>query len=397
MDEKILDFEIKKKLFLLFTEISKVNSKYQQMISRCMCKLQIENMSLFNVQKIYECLPIMEKSDIIKNDYLSDIRNENILYEVTSGTTGEPIKCKKTLNERVKLSLVLHKNRLLIDEKFEYASFFSMYGNEARRLVGDFFDFSPENIEYCFNEIQKRSIKWLVSSVTTMRYYAKTIKAKGLENKCIKYIEVMGEVLDEYSRKYIEDAFNAKVINHYGMRETWCIAYECKCGKLHLCDNITAYTNSDDEIIVTNFNLCLMPIIKYNTHDKGNISISKCECGNKNQVVTLYGGRNSQIISGQKNVLGDLFFKRIFGRLMNEGYDYIKVYRVIQKRETIFWVYIELDHDICQEEKNRLKSRLSGLINQRLERENTVNVLYKKLNGLTRGKNLVFINDSEGN
>lgn len=397
MDEKILDFEIKKKLLLLFTEISKVNSKYRQMISRCMCKLQIENMSLFNVQKIYECLPIMEKSDITKSDYLSDIRNEKILYEVTSGTTGEPIKCKKTLNERVKLSLVLHKNRLLIDENFEYASFFSMYGNEARRLVGDFFDFSPENIEYCFNEIQKRSIKWLVSSVTTMRYYAKTIEAKGLKNKCIQHIEVMGEVLDEYSRKYIEDVFNARVINHYGMRETWCIAYECKCGKLHLCDNISAYTNSDDEIIVTNYNLCLMPIIKYNTHDKGNISISKCECGNKNQVVTLYGGRNSQIISGQKNVLGDLFFKRIFGRLMNEGYDYIKVYRVIQKKETIFSIYIELDHDICQQEKNRLESRLSGLINQRLEKENTVNVLYKKLNGLKRGKNLVFINDSEGN
>ena len=306
-------------------------------------------------------IPYTSKATLRSEKYLENIVKEPEKYklEITSGSTGEPLKCFKTDREIMKLNLIIWQSRKRIDSKVNVKNFFSMYGMDTRKRIGDVVNLEKDNMLVCLKKILNEKPRWLYGSVSIVEQYAKILQEFDLKNETIKYIELAGEFIDSRTREFIESVFEAKVINHYGMRENWCIAYECSCGKLHVCDNVFVENDKSGELIVTNTVLNTMPIIRYKTGDIGRVEYEECKCGNNGAVLYLLGGRVGQIISGNKNVLGDIFFKRLFSRIFVDGFEGIRFYNVEQHTEKKFKIKIVYDDNVyvCDmdsiEKKNR--------------------------------------------
>lgn len=337
-----------KKLLQLFSYLREKNDYFSDFIPY---EIKTEEELLNSFSNI----PIHYKSDI-KTNFLSYISKSqvNILEEVTSGTTGEPLRCLKSNIERMQASLYLWKKRKKIDPYVTANNFFSFYGKASYYELGDFCDFDKENMIHCFKGMQKLKPRWINGPISAIERYAKLIELGEVKYSPgdIKFIEFSGEYVDPQIKEYIEYTFGCKTYNQYGLRETWCIAYECFHGQLHIAEdliyaesiaseaNIKINNKNVEEIVVTSLYNQTMPIIRYNTQDLGIITQSNCQCGEEGKILHLAGGRSGDVIVGKKEILGDIFFKRVVGFLMRRGYDCIESFSVVQTDLNKFDIYI---------------------------------------------------------
>jgi len=344
MNQKEVKF---KKIGDLLVFLSENNEYYSKILKKY-------NINISDIENSFEFIPIQTKKDIRENfsQYIS--RNlEDKIEELTSGSTGMPLKCYKTSSERISASLTLWNERKKHDKKITPYNFMPIVGMQTYNEIGDFCLFSYENMKKCFNGMMERKPRMICGPPTTIYQYARLIK-KGLldyEAGIIKFIELSGEYVDIKQKKYIEEAFKCKCLNQYGTRECWCIAYECIEGHLHVVKDVyveTVNQNNDviinahaaGEITITSLYNKLMPFVRYNIGDMGIVEYKKCICGVESQIITLAGGRNGDIIKGKVNILGDIFFKRAINDLIEAGFDIIESFRVEQISENHFRIYI---------------------------------------------------------
>ncbi len=128
----------------------------------------------------------------------------------------------------------------------------------------------------------------------------------------IPLIETSGEFLREEQRVNIEDFFSAKVIDRYGLAEAGIVAYQMpKQENLSVIDFHT-YLEVDDngEIVITNLNNHIMPLIRYKT---GDFCERKGSVGGFEQI-KMKSGREHKIINFDGNKLNtatieDLIFQ----------------------------------------------------------------------------------------
>ena len=128
----------------------------------------------------------------------------------------------------------------------------------------------------------------------------------------IPLIETSGEFLREELRVNIEDFFSAKVIDRYGLAEAGIVAYQMpKQENLSVIDFHT-YLEVDDngEIVITNLNNHIMPLIRYKT---GDFCERKGSVGGFEQI-RMKSGREHKIIYFEGNKLNtatieDLIFQ----------------------------------------------------------------------------------------
>ncbi len=306
-----------------------------------------------SIDEILEKLPVTTKKDIRKNysSYISDTR-EDTFGELTSGSTGTPVNCQKTRTERMLAMLNIWKQRRMWDPEVDITNYLSLHDVNTYKKVGNLLNFEKEHMKKCFRRLLALSPRWLSGPASTFEKYAKLIQNEEVPyNKgTIKFIELAGEYADKNSRQYIEEIFGCKTINHYGTIETWCIAYECPKGHLHVQKDLMYVETVNHsilpgkkdigEITVTSLYNKLMPVIRYNIQDLGKVEFVDCECGQASQVITLYGGRTGDMIVGKKEVLGEIFFKRGIYKLINRGMDCIDSFRVEQVELNTFIMYI---------------------------------------------------------
>ena len=116
----------------------------------------------------------------------------------------------------------------------------------------------------------------------------------------IPLIETSGEFLREEQRVNIEDFFSAKVIDRYGLAEAGIVAYQMpKQENLSVIDFHT-YLEVDDngEIVITNLNNHIMPLIRYKTGDfcerKGSVGgfeQIKMKSGREHKIINFDGNK----------------------------------------------------------------------------------------------------------
>ena len=340
-------------------------------------------------------IPETSKATLRMKEYMSNILTNTAHYEleITSGSTGEPLKCYKNKKEILRLNLIMWKNRKVIDREVNVNNFFNMYGMDTRKKLGDLFNLDKENVLYCLKRIFDEKPRWLFGSVSVIEKYATVMKEAGLKNETIKFIELAGETVNYEVREYIEKIFNAKIINHYGIRESWCIAFECIHGKMHVCKNIFAENNTVGELLITNTVLYTMPLIRYTTGDIGKIEYIECKCGLCGAVINLSGGRTGQMISGKKNVLGDIFFKRLFSRIVIDGFEGIHAYNIEQWTEKDFTIKLVYDAKVTEAIKNEIELKITKMINERLDDDSlTIKIIRVASIDLINGKRIAFKN-----
>ena len=121
----------KTKLQKLFTYL-RVNNDYYDHVFK-------ENQIVFDgdMEKELLKMPILNKEDIRKNigTYYSNT-DEEVLTQLTSGSVGIPMQCKKTTSERSYAAMKVWKKRIKIDPLVRQDNFFSFFGHSQNAHFG---------------------------------------------------------------------------------------------------------------------------------------------------------------------------------------------------------------------------------------------------------------------
>ncbi len=166
-------------------------------------------------------------------------------------------------------------------------------GEEAKKLLEEMEKFQPE----------------LLIGYTSVLMGIASLKRKGLgERVTPKYIISSGEVLDDYSRNYIQDAFGARVFNLYATTEGGTIAFECLNGGFHINSDFVHVEILDENgeevdegefgnVVITRLYPGGTPIIRYTgLNDLASLKGEYCNCGMNTPLFKTLEGRKKDAI-----------------------------------------------------------------------------------------------------
>lgn len=298
------------------------------------------NIDTDDIESIYKRLPYTSKIDIISNasNYLSNNSNaEKVMMTITSGSSGNVMKCYKTTSEAAKMGLITWRQRRKIDPQVTPDNYVNLFSDEVEDQIGHFYNTDPDVLISNYYSIKSLNSRWISGPISIIEKFAYLIKEGRINYSKgnLQYIEFMGEYIDREARKFIEKTFDVITVNHYGSQETWCIAYDCSHQHLHVLDKqfyleiIDPDLDGYGELAVTSFANNYMPIIKYRIGDIGRIVYSTCICGNDSPRLELKNGRTTDIIYG-RNILGNYYFDQLIWEINTHFEDSIFSYSVNQ-------------------------------------------------------------------
>jgi phenylacetate-CoA ligase len=134
------------------------------------------------------------------------------------------------------------------------------------------------------------------------------------------------EVLDDWQRELMEEAFGCKVFNQYGSREIPNIACECRHGNMHVFTDMVYLESVDERLIVTSLTNRLMPMIRYEIGDAGKLLDATCDCGSPFPLMAMGLCRQNDLIRapGGKRVHPAYFNGLLYGLTQIENYQFVQ-------------------------------------------------------------------------
>ncbi|MEM2934752.1 MAG: AMP-binding protein [Candidatus Thermoplasmatota archaeon] len=314
-EEKIEKYRQKclKKILRYATKVPLYREKYKG--------IDINSINLENIS----ALPILKKDDIRKNfDKIIPYKSKKYSIVSTSGSTGKPVSIYVDfytiikalmgfLREIKEYDINWMKDRMSVIVDLTSGSAEEAYLKKtAIPNLKPIFSMNNlqilhvgEDVEKMAEKIEKFNPKFIGGYPGNLRALAITKRKKGLKIEP----EVMassGAVLDEYTKKYIEETFNARVYDVYGSTEAGPIAYECKRGNYHLhydmvhvevVDENDNPTDKTGRIVVTKLYGNATPIIRYDGLNDFITPIkNKCGCGINSPIIERIEGRKADSI-----------------------------------------------------------------------------------------------------
>lgn len=189
------------------------------------------------------------------------------------------------------------------------------------------------------------------------------LKRKGYgTNIRPKLLNVGGEMLDEYTRKYVEDAFGCRMLNFYGSCEAGAnIAFECMNGNWHIHSDFFHVEAIDENneivapgerghIVLTRLFGGATPIIRY-TGMKDWITLSNgkfCSCGLHGPIFEKYveGRVMSNIVLPNGKVYPPSAFLFITSVLTGFKTYKVKKFQIIQTKIDEIEILLVIDDDL---------------------------------------------------
>ena len=350
-------------------------------------------------------LPFITKNDLRKNfpDGIvpTGFDTKNAYLISTSGSTGQPVSIyvdtytiiKALLGfireiqeygvnwRKTKMSVIVDLTPESAEEAYlaqtvmpNLKKFFS-FKNMQVLHVG-------ENPEILIKKIDDFQPEFLGGYPGVMRALA-VLKRKGYgKNIHPKVMASSGAVLDDYTRKYIEDAFGAKIFDAYGSTEAGPVAFECRKGSYHIHSDLVHLEFIDDDgnhvengkpghVVVTKLYGRGTPIIRYTGMNDILISLpKKCSCGINTPIIEKIAGRRADaIILPNGKILPPLSITGIPGKVMKKlGTDKIQQFQIIQENYNKIRFLLVIDDDlrnvgpsverICREIKKEGEKRI---------------------------------------
>lgn len=175
----------------------------------------------------------------------------------------------------------------------------------------------------------------------------------------LKYIETIGERLDDELRKRSQELFNVPVKNFYGSEETRVIGYECPLGTMHIfSDNVFVEISKNEcedyqsknlrgSLLITSLSNRAMPIIRYELGDYIElVEEFECDCGECSPIIKSIGGRINESFNINGKHVDSLLLKDIIHKLNNHYADPIERYRFLYyKSKKSLQVYLQLSYN----------------------------------------------------
>ncbi len=174
-------------------------------------------------------------------------------------------------------------------------------------------DLSSDQLKGCLDDIVAFDPVWMCLSPSIALMLEKAMESFGQLNlPSLRYIELSGEMLDEYTESVIRNTFHVQIANVYATKETGPIAVSPTYGDMQIFPSNTVVEvicdgkpvmDKEGDIYLTSLQNNAMPIIRMKTGDRGILRSSHRSCGCETSVLRLTGGRNCKFItttSGRK-------------------------------------------------------------------------------------------------
>lgn len=320
-------------------------------VNKQMYKSRIDMFVCEEIRKSSLHEEILDFHRYCKNGRSYDLENGKIFIEYTSGTTGSPFFSIKNIRERTILGKYLWRCRSKIYNINSKNIFDFIHYSGGKRYP---FPFEPpRNIEERIQEEIKYLInapfEWWHTNIHILEQYNRIYDNKKITIKNLKVIENNGAYISPKEKIEYGKRYNCKVVDNYGCREVWTIAYECPCGYLHVCDNIILELVDDKDnvivnceeigtVIVTSMIQRSMPFIRYKLGDQAFYVKGKCSCGNDNPRIKLLPGRH--LIKGTNLYGNDIFRRVVISLLLDYNLKKYDSINVIQTKYDTFDVHI---------------------------------------------------------
>lgn len=194
----------------------------------------------------------------------------------------------------------------------------------------------------------------IISYPTPLFHLAQFVELNNINTWTPKGIVTSAETLFSFQREKIEKIFKSEIYNRYGSREFGHIAAECeKHDGLHINADrfVLEIVDSNEkvckpgelgEIVITDLDNFVFPMIRYKIGDLGILSDNICTCGRNLPLLERVEGRIFDLIVGVNgNVVAGTFWTllkyKIKGwkkfQLIQEEIDYIKF--IVEKNDAI--------------------------------------------------------------
>ena len=195
-----------------------------------------------------------------------------------------------------------------------------LVANEALKKIGclNFPIAGNSDFEVIDRYLERFKINAIVGLPSIIIRMAEICEEKGLNIK-IDTILYGGEHFYKGAREYVKKVWGVKRISSagYAAVDTGPVGYQCEHldGALHhVCkdfvnlelvdqeENFIKEPNTPGEIVVTDINRYMMPIIRFRTGDMGRFVDINCPCGFKGKTFELLGRCDDVIVAGSTNL-----------------------------------------------------------------------------------------------
>lgn len=285
-----------------------------------------------------------ERGKEINREEFTFINGERWIIENTTGTTGRSLPIVKSERERFIEALNLMKVRKKLSSKMELSTSMLLVQPTDKVIKNLDLKGDLDEYKYLIQYIKIQRPTWIFASTYIINRLIEYIKKNELESEIqhnsVDFIETTSQVLLEDERNDIERILGCKVVNNYGCREVWNIAYETAGdGKLYVNDEnvlVELYTDEGDKItedgcsgnvVITSLIHRTFPIIKYCIGDFAKMFHDE----QGKEYLVLEQGRDFERIKGTP-YFGSLVFRTVLRTLNYKyGINDIKKIKIVQK------------------------------------------------------------------
>lgn len=333
-------------------------------------------------------LPIIRKDEIRKNlsKIISSKFDMNSLRMLsTSGSTGLPLRVSISKGEddyrKAKhLTANIFCGQKPRDRYVTIASP-SHFGEVPKllRVIGVYdrtFVSVFDDVDTQISTVEKVKPNVLAGYSSSLLLLAKEVEKRGIKTIKPRFILGGAELIDDFSRRFIEEVFDAPFYDQYAIVELDRIAWQCTARLQYHIDADSVIMQFLDEngeevsagergeIVCTSLFNYAMPFIRYAVGDIGIASEDECPCGITLPLMKMVEGRKDSLL-----VLPDgrLLSPRTFTVAMNmfESTRDIDQFRVIQRKMDLFEIHIKKKSEVVNEKtmESKLVMHLKKMLN----------------------------------
>lgn len=309
----------------------------------------------FNSINDLEKLPILDKAQIKSNPegfYPTNLKG-NFINGSTGGSTGAPLKYRMAEQCYERGVAILFKGwgeaGYRLGDKLAIIAGASLVSNQKSIMtkIQDYILNFRHYSSYGMNSdtLHKYVLQMNQWKPDYLRGYASALYllAKHIDEHRIhlhfqlKGIFSTAEVLSINQRVLIEQVFNVRVFDNYGLNDGGISAFECQLHKgMHVNfersilqtvnDSGKVVTGEIGKIIATSLYNYAMPFIRYDTGDLGFIDdVNICQCGNPRPLLKKVYGRKTDYLKLNNNVIGSPVLTVLMGKIDIEYYQIIQI------------------------------------------------------------------------
>ncbi|MCX6149936.1 MAG: hypothetical protein NTX22_05360 [Ignavibacteriales bacterium] len=269
----------------------------------------------------------------------------------------------------------------------------------SKRLYLTLVHLNEDTVNIYLDQIRKNQIKWIHGYPSILASLSHLIKDHDLVDKAkslnIKCITTSSEMLLGYQKNIVEEVFNCKVRQLYGLTEGVVNIFECEYGSLHIDETYSFVEFIKDDEVLTQYKLIgtqyhnkALPLIRYDTGDRVILenNHSMCKCGRKSRVVKEIIGRETEYLlkeDGRKII-------RI-GMLFSNSFNIYKA-QIVQHTPGHAEFYIIKTKNYSNKDEKELKEKIIELLGDDFRFE----IIYTdKLRTTLNGKVKLIINETD--